>query len=396
MGILSGGKVLDDIVEANRGFRFWEAVSKAGSFWEKDGYEYTNLMTRLRNYRKPLRAIALSAQMLGLFGAVNCGDGRDKNPLAPTQTVTVPIEPIPTPPPEPPSPTPQPEQPIVGRDPDPSPPAPDVTFIGAGDVGYCRPTVREFENVQATAELISRYPNSRKFIVGDIIYLPSTIEDCIDRTWGMHERRDEPFLVVLGNHDNEYGIGRIFNRFPESTGQYGLGFWVKRIGNWRVYGLNSTIDIGPGSLQYNWLEKELKENSKNRCSLYLIHDPLFNSGEVHGGEDDRVRPAVRLIHKYRGDIIISGDEHDYERFGLQDADGRPDLNGIRAYVVGTGGAPLYERKNKAIRMPNSEMIIEGTHGVLKLILGNGVYSSEFITVRGKSETDFLHITPCVQ
>jgi acid phosphatase type 7 len=77
--------------------------------------------------------------------------------------------------------------------------------------------------------------------------------------------------------------------------------------------------------------------------------------------------------------VITGHEHSYERFARQTADGVADpLRGIRQFVVGTGGAELYQFST--VR-PNSEVRLS-VHGLLKLTLNPGSFTWEFITASG--------------
>ncbi|QNA90543.1 hypothetical protein G4G28_22260 [Massilia sp. Dwa41.01b] len=51
----------------------------------------------------------------------------------------------------------------------------------------------------------------------------------------------------------------------------------------------------------------------------------------------KMREAWALLHAAGAELVLSGHDHDYERFAPQDADGRRDPGGIRQFVVGTGG-----------------------------------------------------------
>jgi acid phosphatase type 7 len=59
-------------------------------------------------------------------------------------------------------------------------------------------------------------------------------------------------------------------------------------------------------------------------------------------------------------------------------------NGIRQFVVGTGGAPGGSEVQQA---PGVEEVKTGTPGVLKLDLSVGSYSWEFVPIAGQSFTD---------
>jgi len=92
-----------------------------------------------------------------------------------------------------------------------------------------------------------------------------------------------------------------------------------------------------------------------------------------------VWPILELLYTSGVDIVLSGHDHVYERFAPQDTSGRADLaRGVRQFVVGTGGAPLYEF---GAPRPNSEVRIR-SWGVLRLNLESGRYAWEFVPVPG--------------
>jgi acid phosphatase type 7 len=61
-------------------------------------------------------------------------------------------------------------------------------------------------------------------------------------------------------------------------------------------------------------------------------------------------------------------------------------NGIRQFVVGTGGEPGGSESYPA-SAPNMQVMKTGTPGVLKLNLGAGSYAWKFVPVAGKTFTD---------
>jgi len=78
--------------------------------------------------------------------------------------------------------------------------------------------------------------------------------------------------------------------------------------------------------------------------------------------------------------VVNGHEHNYQRYGKQDATGQTTSDGIREFVVGTGGKSHYgllEEKD-----PNYETGNATDFGVLLLHLANDSYSWEFVAVSG--------------
>jgi len=93
-----------------------------------------------------------------------------------------------------------------------------------------------------------------------------------------------------------------------------------------------------------------------------------------------LRPLWQDLYAAHADLVLAGHEHSYERFALQDPEGRSDPeHGIREIVVGTGGRshdPL------GFAIPNSEVRDADTYGVLKLTLSPHSYNWEFIPEPG--------------
>jgi hypothetical protein len=92
------------------------------------------------------------------------------------------------------------------------------------------------------------------------------------------------------------------------------------------------------------------------------------------------RPLVQTLYDARVEVLLSGHNHMYERFAPQTPAGRrDDARGIRAFVVGTGGAGLYPAGRAA---PNSEVRNSRTFGVLRLQLSAGSYRWAFLHAAG--------------
>ena len=138
-----------------------------------------------------------------------------------------------------------------------------------------------------------------------------------------------------------------------------------------------------GSAQEQWLRADLAANSKPGTLAYW-HRPRFTSGTVHSNATD-TQPLWQALQDYGADIILSGHVHNYERFALQTANGTADaVRGIREFVVGTGGALLYA---SGTPIANSQVRNDNTFGVLKLTLGLGTYSWQFVPIAGQTFTD---------
>ncbi len=81
-------------------------------------------------------------------------------------------------------------------------------------------------------------------------------------------------------------------------------------------------------------------------------------------------------------MVLTGHDHQYERFVPMDADGAADPDGMVEFVVGTGGRSLYEFGEI---LPTSAAHDNSSFGVLKLTLRPGAYDWEFVPT---SDTGF--------
>ncbi len=250
-------------------------------------------------------------------------------------------------------------------------------LMGAGDIAIG--DVYE----QGTADLIKANPSAVVFTAGDNAYPDGTASDYTSNyapSWGAFKSRTLP---CPGNHDYHVsGAADYFAYFGAQAGPSGRGYYSYDIGDWHLISLDSEIDMSPGSPQETWLRADLAASSKE-CQLAYWHRPLFSSGDIHGNQTDTY-PLYKALQDAHAEIVVCGHDHEYERFAPQTADGVADPNGIREFVCGTGGANLYTITNL---VPNSEAHNTSTYGVLKLTLGVGTYSWQFMPIPGGTFTD---------
>ena len=254
--------------------------------------------------------------------------------------------------------------------PPPPPPAGSHVLVGAGDIGVCGSNAPE-----QTAALLDRIEGT-VFTAGDNAYFQGSANDfrnCYEPTWGRHKMRTRP---SPGNHEYDSpGAAPYFDYFGNNAGPPGLGYYSFTAGPWHVVSLNSNVPAGEASAQYQWLASDLSERNP-RCLAAIWHHPMFSSSR--NGPSAAMRDIWRLLQQHGAEIAVVGHEHAYERFASLDASGRPTPDGIRQFIVGTGGAPLYEFVTVA---PGSEVRISA-FGVLKLTLTGGGYQWEFIGTNG--------------
>ena len=189
--------------------------------------------------------------------------------------------------------------------PGPSPSEPAV-LVGAGDIGDCAT-----RGSGLTAQLLDR-TSGTVFTAGDNAYPSGTAanyRDCYDPTWGRHRGRTRP---SPGNHEYEAsGGGPYFQYFGDRAGPPGLGYYSYTLGAWHVLSLNSEVGFDGGSGQMAWLRAELASN-QSQCEVAYFHKPLFSSGEH--GDQRQMLDMWRTLYEFGVDIVVSGHDHNYERF----------------------------------------------------------------------------------
>jgi Calcineurin-like phosphoesterase len=268
------------------------------------------------------------------------------------------------------------------------PSGPDPLLVAVGDIA-CRPGLPRVPlrcHQAGTAMVAARLRPDAIALLGDTQYDRGTLREyagSFHRTWG---RLRAPMRPAVGNH--EYltpGASGYYGYFGRRAGPRGRGYYSYDLGSWHVIVLNSNcwaVPCGSGSAQERWLRRDLAAHP-NRCVLAYWHHPRFSSG-FHGNYVGAA-PFWRALYRAGADVVLTGHDHDYERFAPQTPTGRRDpARGLRQFVVGTGGGIL--RTFPAVK-PNSERRNNRTFGVLAMTLSPGGYSWRFVPEPGYSFSD---------
>jgi len=257
-----------------------------------------------------------------------------------------------------------------------------AVLVGAGDIADCT----DLSGAEATAKVLARTPGT-VMAIGDLAYPDGSAANftCYDKTWGKEKSRTRP---APGNHEfHSAGATYYFQYFGAAAGEASKGYYSYELGSWHIVVLNSECEqvggCGAGSAQEKWLREDLATHPV-ACTLAYFHKPLFSSGGKHG-DDLTVKPLWDVLYAGGADVVVSGHDHDYERFGPQTPEAKADAaRGIREFVAGTGG-----KNHRPFEMAhaNSEVRNADTFGVLKLTLQPGKYAWEFVPVDGGTFRD---------
>jgi hypothetical protein len=260
-----------------------------------------------------------------------------------------------------------------------------VSIVAAGDIA-CDPAQntgapRDCDQA-GTAALIGALRPSAVLALGDLQYQSGTaagFASVYAATWGRYRRITLP---AVGNH--EYltsGAAGYFAYFGHIAPYYSYN-----LGDWHLISLDSECShvggCGPGSRQETWLRADLAAH-QGRCVLAYWHEPRWSSGE-HGDATQMATIWSDLVAGH-ADVVLSGHNHDYERFTPLGATGSPSASGVTEFVVGTGGKNHYAFTSGAL---SGEVVRNGTaFGVLRMALGPTGFSWRFYSAAGYSFTD---------
>ena len=277
-------------------------------------------------------------------------------------------------------------------------------IAAAGDIA-CDPNSNAFNegrgsatacHQRATSDLLVNAGLSAALAIGDLQYYCGALAAFMfsyDPSWGRVKSITYP---APGNH--EYQGGGAYGCTPGAEGYFAYwgagarnpsgGYYSFDIGAWHLISLNSNCDFiggcGLGSPEERWLRADLAAHAGARCTLAFWHHPPFTSSVTPVGIP-RTQALLQDLYDGGGDVLLTGHQHNYERFAPQTPQGVADpQRGVREFVVGTGGEDL---RPFGTPIANSEVRNDETFGVLELILLPTGYSWQFIPEAGDTFTD---------
>jgi hypothetical protein len=259
----------------------------------------------------------------------------------------------------------------------------DPVIVAAGDIACVPGSGTDVDSCRglATAKRAVAARPWAVLLLGDNQYEEGTLADyqtSFARSWG---RLKALALPTPGNHEyltpDANGYFRYFGPLAAARGR---GYYSVDVGRWHVVALNSSCsEVGgcdPGDPQYRWLRRDLAMDDR-ACTLAFWHHPRFSSGEY--SDDATYEPLWQLLYNDGAEIVLNGHDHNYQHYRPQDPQGVADPNGIREFVVGSGGKGHYPLQPSA---PNRIAATDSSFGVLRLALHPRGYDWRFIGVDG--------------
>lgn len=300
------------------------------------------------------------------------------------------------------------------------PPVQGVTVVFTANLGKCGSDL-----AKETAKVIAAANPTYIFMMGGNA-TPSagtvtTLQDymnCYDPVFG--QWKDKTF-ATLGDHEvdidsipPDFGTGMASGADAyfgaAHVGPPGKNWQSFDIGGWHVVALNVQTPGGykrppqiayhAGSPQLNWLIDDLKSHS-SKCTLGVWYESMWYSGTHISNPDDPlhkndyriqdVRGVWTALYEANADLVVNGWPRIYERFApMRYAEGyqhptrtewaADSIRGIRQITSGLGGDGPTVADSALVRLPTSEYR-SGGNGVVKVTLGDGEYSWEFLNTK---------------
>lgn len=271
----------------------------------------------------------------------------------------------------------------------------DPVAVAVGDIASppgCNPSTN-FCQQGATEQLAERQNPNGVLVLGDNQYNSGAFTEytgsgAYGSTWGFFNPIVHP---VPGNHEYVTSGATGYFQYFGSNGvmtNAPAGYYSFNLGSWHIIALNSNCSDSNGcsdalaggttSAEMSWLQSDLAAN-RSACVLAMWHHPLFSSGWTLGTPG--VAPLWTALYNSHADVVLNGHDHLYERYAQLDPSGSATTNGIREFVVGTGGESLNGIGSPQPTLPYPQAD-DRSFGVLVLTLHADSYSWKFITTSG--------------
>ncbi len=195
-----------------------------------------------------------------------------------------------------------------------------IRFVAVGDTGTGGAAQR------AIGKWISTQPFDLMLFMGDVAYKSGTAEQLQNNffTPYRHFLRYVPAFPAIGNHERRTRRGRPYLEafvLPEPERYYSFDW-----GNVHFVAIDTTQR---DAKQLVWLDEDLRRN-KLPWVIVFGHHPMYTNS-LRGPQLWIRRAFSKIITDHKVDIVVTGHEHQYERFRI---------GGVNYIVSGGGGGQL--------------------------------------------------------
>jgi len=235
-------------------------------------------------------------------------------------------------------------------------------------------------NADAVTNLIAAWNPNMFLYLGDV-YNDGTATE-FHNWYGTGSDRYSRFRSItnptIGNHEYQGlqapGYFDYWDNIPH--------YYSYNAAGWRFINLDSTSQYNqttPGTQQYDWLVQELEANTA-ACTIVYFHHPVYNVGSE--GESDRMHALWPILTAHGVDIVLTGHDHDYQRWYALNGLGELDPTGTTEFVVGTGGHGIQDFLRTDDKLAVGFNTPPTAFGALKMELNQDGAAFQFVNIQG--------------
>jgi hypothetical protein len=287
------------------------------------------------------------------------------------------------------------------------------TMVGAGEITTCLSSAAPLATAHTVDSILTGDANAIAFTAGNNLAdmaAGTTFDNCFVPKWGSFKTRTY-YAIGNGDFGTDRGSAGVYGYINNGTAagdkmvahkgwfSFDKGSWhivVLNTSDWEhgaaTYGIDPALNTVP-SEQVDWLAADLQANTKPCIAVISWERRFYTGGSGTLQRNSNMKPMSSIMFDNGVDLLISAKDKMYERFApMNPTDGLANANGIRQFIVGTGGRsndviPAGSPANREAAIGRLQASDSDQWGVLKLTLGDGNYSWEFINTKPGGPTD---------
>ncbi len=257
----------------------------------------------------------------------------------------------------------------------------ETRILAVGDVGQGGAAQERFG--AAVRRFEEKNPADLLVTLGDNDYTddPAAFRANWKASFGWLGKAGVAVAGALGDHDVEGQDSGVFQyEILEMPGPY----YTRVVGDVEIFVLDGSSSSGiTDGAQRAWFEGALA-HSTARWKVVVVHRPAYTCGRYRGSVDVE-NVLVPLFERYGVQLVLSGDDHNYQRFEPS--------NGVTYIVDGAGNSRLYGLES-CPRLYPRRLASGATQGFLYLVANQERLDGYQIATTGERVDHFsLHASP---
>jgi Big-like domain-containing protein/calcineurin-like phosphoesterase family protein len=240
-------------------------------------------------------------------------------------------------------------------------------------------------NADAVTNLIAGWNPNMFLYLGDVYNdgTPTEFHNWYGTGSNHYSRFNSITNPTVGNHEyqhlggTQYDAPGYFDYWDNVPHYYSFN-----AAGWHFINLDTTSQYNqttPGTKQYDWLVQDLETNTA-ACTIAYFHHPVYNVGAE--GESLRMYGLWPILADHGVDIVLTGHDHDYQRWYALNGLGELDPNGTTEFVVGTGGHGIQDFIKTDDRLAVGFNTPPAAFGAVRMELNVDGAAFQFVNIQG--------------